>query len=118
MIKLYGYSKCSTVSKAKKFLDSNNIKYEYLDNVQNKLTKKELEQIYKKANVYHKKLFNTSGNLYKQLNLKDKVDKLSSDEALDLLTTDGMLVKRPLLVLDDQVLIGFKVDKWEEALLN
>lgn len=108
MIKVYGYSRCSTVQKALKFLDNHNVKYEHIDNVENKLSQEQLKEIHNKAQVDIKKLFNTSGMKYRELGLKDKLADMSEKEKYKLLASDGMLVKRPLIITCDRVVIGFK----------
>lgn len=116
MIKVYGYTKCSTVKKALKFLQSNNIDFEHIDNIQNPLTIEQLTDIINKSNLEIKKFFNTSGIKYRELKLKDKIPNLSKEECIELLATDGMLVKRPLLVSESKILVGFKEDQWLELL--
>lgn len=108
------YSKCSTCKKAKKFLDDNNIKYIDRPIKEETPTKEELNNYIKNNNLEIKKLFNTSGLKYKELNLKDKLDKMTDSEKIDLLSSDGMLIKRPLLVDKDKVLVGFKEKEWIE----
>lgn len=110
------YPKCSTCQKAKKFLVNNNINFEERHIVENNPTKEELKHFLELGNLPIKKLFNTSGKIYKELNLKDKLPTLSEDEALELLSTNGMLVKRPILVSDNKVLVGFKEIEWQELL--
>ena len=112
------YPKCSTCRKAKKFLDDNNIKYVDRNIVTDNPTKEELEKFLKLSGKDIKSFFNTSGNLYKELRLKDKLPNMSLDEKLELLSTDGMLVKRPILVGDNIVLTGFKEDIWKEVIIN
>lgn len=107
------YPKCSTCQKAKKYLDSHNIKYNDRNIKEDNPTKKELTNWVKKYNIEIKKLFNTSGMKYRELNLKEKLPSMSNDEKLELLSSDGMLVKRPLLITDDKVLIGFKEKEYE-----
>ena len=107
------YPKCSTCSKAKKFLDLNNVTYTDRDIVCDKLSSSELDKLIKKSKKDINKFFNTSGIKYRELNLKDKLLNMSYLEKLDILSSDGMLVKRPLLELDDTVLIGFKEKEWE-----
>ena len=116
MINVYGYTKCSTVKKALKFLDERDVKYTHIDNVVNKLTDSELMQIHEDSNQPIKKMFNTSGMKYRELGLKDILPTASLEEAIALLASDGMLVKRPLLVAGNKVVIGFKEDKWDEVL--
>lgn len=111
---LLGYPKCSTCKKAIKFLDGKNIEYDFRDIVNNNPSSHELK---KWINIYNhsiNKYFNYSGNLYKSMNLKDKLPTMSDDEKISLLATNGMLVKRPLLIGDDFILIGFKIDEWNK----
>ena len=110
------YPKCTTCQKAKKYLDDNKIKYELRDIKEDKPKRKELEKWYKSSGLPLKKFFNTSGLQYKALGLKDKLPQMSEKEQLDLLATDGMLVKRPILVTDGKILIGFKEQEYKEAL--
>ena len=112
------YPKCSTCRKAKKFLDDNNIKYVDRNIVTDNPTKEELKKFLIVSGKDIKTFFNTSGNLYKKLHLKDKLPNMTLDEKLELLSTDGMLVKRPILVGDDIVLTGFKEDIWKDVLIN
>ncbi len=111
------YPKCSTCRKAKKWLEENNINFTDRHIVDQKPTKEELKEVILKSGLPARKLFNTSGNVYKSLNLKSKMDSLSEDEMLDLLSTDGMLVKRPLIIGDDFALVGFKEDAYADILL-
>lgn len=108
------YPKCSTCQKAKKWLDEQGKKYTERHIVENNPTYEELKQWYEMSGLPLKKFFNTSGLKYKELQLKDKLPTMSEDEMLKLLATDGMLVKRPLLIVDDKVLVGFKQEQWEE----
>ncbi len=110
------YPKCSTCKKAKKFLDENNISYKDRHIVLNNPTKEELKEWITKSGRDIKTFFNTSGNLYKELNLKDKLNTMSEEEKLELLASNGMLVKRPLLIKDDIILSGFKEELWSELL--
>ena len=112
MIKFICYPKCTTCQKAKKWLDDNKIEYELRDIKLEKPTRAELAEWHKKSGLPLKRFFNTSGLLYKSLDLKNKLPAMSEDEMLDLLATDGMLVKRPLLIGDDFVLVGFKEAEW------
>ena len=114
MLKFICYSKCTTCQKAKKWLDDNNIEYELRDIKLNNPTCEELIDWYKNSGLPLKKFFNTSGLLYKSLELKNKLPTMTEDEMLKLLATAGMLVKRPILVGDDFVLVGFKEEEWEE----
>ena len=115
-MKFICYPKCSTCQKARKWLDENGIAYELRDIKTENPTYEELTAWHALSGLPLKKLFNTSGLLYKSLNLKEKLPGMSEDEQLKLLTTDGMLVKRPLLVADDFVLVGFKASEWEARL--
>ncbi len=113
MIKFICYPRCTTCQKAKKWLDDNGIEYELRDIKLDNPTHEELKEWHAKSGLPLKKFFNTSGLLYKSLELKSKLPIMSEDEMLNLLSTDGMLVKRPLLVCDDLVLVGFKEDEWK-----
>lgn len=102
------YPKCSTCQKAKKWLDSQEIEYTERHIVEENPTYEELKEWHQKSGLSLKKFFNTSGMLYKEMKLKDKLPEMSEDEQLKLLATNGMLVKRPLLLDEDKVLVGFK----------
>ena len=110
------YRKCSTCIKALKWLEANNIKFEERPIVEQNPTYEELKEWYKKSGLPLKKFFDTSGLVYKDLGLKDKLPAMSEDEKLQLLATNGKLVKRPLVVGDDFVLTGFKEKEWEEKM--
>ena len=110
------YPKCSTCKKAKKFLDDRNINYEDRNIVVDNPTKDELSNWIKMSSKDINKFFNTSGLKYRELNLKDKLKGMSDLEKIELLASDGMLVKRPIIVFDDKVLIGFKENEWENLL--
>ena len=110
------YPKCSTCQKAKAWLDERGISYELRDIKTDNPTAEELTLWYRKSGLPRKKFFNTSGLQYKALGLKDKLPDMSEAEQLALLATDGMLVKRPLLVGDSFVLTGFRAAEWETAL--
>ena len=110
------YHKCSTCQKALKWLDEHKIFFEERAIVDENPTYEELKEWYGKSGLPLKKFFNTSGMLYKQMNLKDKLPEMSEDEQLKLLATDGMLVKRPLVVGEDFVLTGFREKEWEEKI--
>ena len=112
------YPKCSTCQKAKAWLEERGISYDLRDIKQNNPTVEELTAWYQKSGLPLKKFFNTSGLLYKSMGLKDKLPQMSEDEMLRLLATDGMLVKRPLLVGDDFVLVGFKESEWAARVKN
>ena len=116
MLKFICYPKCTTCQKAKKWLDDNKIEYELRDIKLNNPTLEELTEWYKKSGLPLKKFFNTSGLLYKSMDLKNKLPDMTEDEMLHLLSTDGMLVKRPILVGNDFVLVGFKEVEWNEKI--
>ena len=108
------YPKCTTCQKAKKWLDDKGISYELRDIKENNPTEKELREWYKKSGLPLKKFFNTSGLLYKSMELKNKLPNMSDDEQIKLLASDGMLVKRPIVVDGDNVLVGFREKEYEE----
>ena len=110
------YPKCSTCQKAKKWLEAKNISFQERDIKTENPSAAEIEEWYKKSGLPLKKFFNTSGKLYKEMQLKDKLPQMSEEEQYALLATDGMLVKRPVLVGDGFVLTGFKESTWAEAL--
>lgn len=114
---LIQYPKCSTCQKAKKWLDENGVTYTDRHIKENNPTYEELKEWYQKSGLPLKKFFNTSGMIYRDMQLKDKLPTMSEEEQLQLLATDGMLVKRPLIVKDGLVMTGFKVKEWEENLL-
>jgi len=116
MIKFICYPKCTTCQKAKKWLDDNKIEYELRDIKVENPSFEELTKWYKTSELQLKKFFNTSGLLYKSLGLKDKLSTMSEQEQLKLLATDGMLVKRPIIVGNGFVLVGFKENEWNEKL--
>lgn len=111
------YPPCSTCKKAKAWLDSHNISYTDRHIKDQNPTKEELTAWYRQSGLPLKKFFNTSGMLYKSMGLKDRLPSMSEEEQLALLATDGMLVKRPVIVADSFVLTGFKESEWEEKLL-
>ncbi len=111
------YPKCSTCRKAKKWLDAHNVTYIDRHIVEDNPTYDELKEWYEKSGLPLKKFFNTSGLIYKEMKLKDKLPAMSEEEQLKLLATNGMLVKRPLIVEGDMVLTGFKEAEWMEKVL-
>lgn len=113
MIKFICYPKCTTCQKAQKWLDDNQVKYDFRDIKIDNPTLEELTEWYKKSGLPLKKFFNASGLLYKELDLKNKLLSMTEDEMLGLLATNGMLVKRPLIIGDDFVLVGFKETEWK-----
>ena len=119
MINLFiEYPKCSTCQKAKKWLESSNIKFEDRNIVENNPTEKELTKWISESGKEIKKWFNTSGLKYKSLNLKEKLPEMSDSEKIKLLSSDGMLVKRPILISEKGILTGFKEDEWKDLLLR
>ena len=112
MIKVYCYSKCTTCKKALKWLDEKGVKYELIDIKESHPDEKTLRAYYKKSGLPLKRFFNTSGIPYREMGLSKKLPEMSEDEQLALLATDGMLVKRPLVVGDGFVLTGFKEEEW------
>ena len=116
MLKFICYPKCTTCQKARKWLDENNIEYEFRDIKAENPSLEELTAWYKLSGLPLRKFFNTSGLLYKSMELKTKLPNMTDEEMLSLLATDGMLVKRPLAIGDDFVLVGFKEAEWVEKL--
>ena len=110
------YRKCSTCIKALKWLEDNNIEYEERPIKEQNPTYEELKEWYHMSGLPLKKFFNTSGLIYKDMQLKDKLPNMSEEEQLQLLSTNGMLVKRPLLIADEFVLAGFKESDWEKRI--
>ena len=111
---LIWYPKCSTCRKAEQFLKEKGFNYQTRDIVLEKPQEEEIVDFLKKANLPIDKIFNTSGLVYKELNLKDKMQILTFDEKLKLLASNGKLIKRPILVLENKVLFGFKMDEWSK----
>ena len=114
MIKVYCYSKCSTCRKALKWLDDKGIKYESIDIKTEHPDENTLRMYYEKSGLPLKRFFNTSGMQYREMGLSKKLPDMSVDEQLALLASDGMLIKRPLVVSDGFVLTGFKEEEWAE----
>lgn len=111
------YPKCSTCQKAKKWLDEHNKKYTVRHIVENRPSYEELKEWYGKSGLPLKRFFNTSGLLYKEMKIKDKLPTMSEEEQLKLLASNGMLVKRPLIIDGETVLTGFKEAEWAERIL-
>ena len=111
------YPKCTTCQRAKKWLEDYGLKYEDRHIVSNNPTLEELKKWYEKSGFPLKRFFNTSGILYREMELKEKLPSMSEEEQLRILATDGMLVKRPIVVTEDVVLVGFKESEWAERLL-
>ena len=109
-----GYGKCSTCKKAQKWLEDNKIEFEKREITEEIPTKEELKQWLEMSNKDVKSFFNTSGLKYKELNLKEKLAEMNEDEKLELLASNGMLIKRPILIKDNIVLLGFKEKEWKE----
>jgi arsenate reductase len=108
------YPKCSTCVNARKWLEENKIDFESRHIVENNPTKEELKKFISLSGLPAKKFFNTSGILYREMNLKERLITATEDEMIEILSSNGMLVKRPLVITDKGVLIGFKKEKWEE----
>lgn len=115
-MKIYCYSRCSTCKKALAWLDERGIKYELIDIKEQHPGEEELKSYHRLSGLPLKKFFNTSGMIYREMELSKKLPTMSEDEQYALLATDGMLVKRPLVVGDDFVLTGFREKEWEEKL--
>lgn len=111
---LIEYEKCSTCKKAKQWLIDNKYQFETKDIKEQTPTKQQLKTWIKKFNIPINKFFNTSGISYRKLNLKEKLSTISDEDKLELLSSDGMLIKRPLLITNDKILIGFKIKEWED----
>lgn len=109
------YPKCTTCKKAKKWLEENGVEFTDRHIVEDNPSKEELKEWYEKSGLPLKRFFNTSGIKYKEMKLKDKLPEMSEEEQLELLATDGMLVKRPLLIGDTFAIPGFKEQAWEEV---
>lgn len=114
-IQFYSYPKCSTCRKAKQWLEENNNEFNEIHIVENPPTKEELKALYEKSDLPLKKFFNTSGKKYRELGLKDKVNSSSDDELLEILASDGMLIKRPLAAEGSSVTLGFKEETYEDT---
>ena len=115
-MKVYCYSKCTTCKKALKWLDENKIKYELIDIKEDHPDEKTLKLLHKKSGLPLRRFFNTSGLIYREMELSKKLPNMSEDEMFKLLASDGMIVKRPLIVADDKVLVGFKEEEWKSLL--
>ena len=112
-MKVYCYAKCGTCRKAQKWLDDRQIEYEKIDIAQDHPDEAMIRELHKKSGLPLKRFYNTSGKIYKDLQLSKKLPDMSEDEQYRLLASDGMLVKRPLVIGDDFVLVGFKEPEWE-----
>lgn len=116
-ITFYWYPNCGTCKKAKKWLEENEVGYESVHIVEDTPSKEELLQLFEKSNLPPKKFFNTSGKKYRELKLKDKINDMTTEEMAETLASDGMLIKRPIAVNENQVTVGFKEDVYEETWL-
>ncbi|MBO6148437.1 MAG: arsenate reductase family protein [Lachnospiraceae bacterium] len=116
MVKVYCYSKCTTCKKALKWLEDNKVEHRVIDIKADHPDEKALRQFHKMSGLPLKRFFNTSGQLYREMELSKKLQGMSEDEMFEILASDGMLVKRPLLVTETAAIPGFKEDAWKEAL--
>ena len=116
MVKVYCYSRCTNCKKALKWLDENKIEYKSVDIKEDHPDEETLKKLHKKSGLPLRKFFNTSGQLYREMGLSKKLPEMSEEEMFKILASDGMLVKRPLLITGGKVLAGFKEDEWMEAL--
>lgn len=112
MIKIYCYPRCTTCQRATKYLDSKSVEYEYINIKDDNPSKETLRSLWQKSGLELKKFFNTSGILYREMELSKKLSSMTDEEKLDLLASDGMLVKRPILITENAVLVGFKEIQW------
>ena len=112
MIKIYCYPRCTTCQRATKYLDSKSVEYEYINIKDDNPSKETLRGLWQKSGLELKKFFNTSGILYREMELSKKLSSMTDEEKLDLLASDGMLVKRPILITKNAVLVGFKESQW------
>ena len=115
-MKVFVYRKCSTCMKALKWLEAHNVEFEERAIKEENPTYEELKEWYTMSGLQLKKFFNTSGMLYKQMNLKDKLKEMNEEEMIKLLATDGKLIKRPLLVSEEGILVGFKEDSYKQII--
>lgn len=115
-MKIYCYPKCTTCQRAIKWLDSKSIEYELINIKENNPDKETLRTLWQKSGLELKKFFNTSGILYREMELSKKLPAMNDEEKLDLLATDGMLVKRPIFITENAVLVGFKESEWEKVI--
>lgn len=115
MTKVYCYAKCTTCKKALKWLEDHKIEFKLIDIKEDHPDEKTLRQLHKKSGLPLRKFFNTSGQLYREMELSKKLSDMSENEMFALLASDGMLVKRPLLVADKKICVGFKEEEWAEV---
>ena len=116
MIKIYSYPRCTTCQRALKWLDGKSAEYECINIKEDNPDKETLRSLWQKSGLDLKKFFNTSGILYREKGLSQKLPEMSDEEKLDLLSSDGMLVKRPILITKNSVCVGFKEGEWEKSL--
>ena len=116
-LKCYWYPKCGTCRNAKKWLDEHNIAYDSIHIVENPPSQNELEDLIEKSDLPAKKFFNTSGKKYRELNIKDKIKDASTEEMAEILSSDGMLIKRPIVTDGERVTVGFKEETFEDTWL-
>ncbi len=116
MLTVYCYSRCSTCKKALKWLDDHGMEYRSIDIKEDNPDKETLRELHEKSGLPLKRFFNTSGQLYRQMELSKKLPDMSEDEMYEILASDGMLVKRPILITEDRVFTGFKEDDWKSVL--
>ncbi|MFA1819108.1 arsenate reductase family protein [Virgibacillus oceani] len=116
-MQFYWYPKCGTCRNAKKWLDEHNIKYDSIHIVENPPSQNEMEDFIEKSDLPAKKFFNTSGKKYRELNIKDKIKDASTEEMAEILASDGMLIKRPIVTDGEKVTVGFKEELFEETWL-
>lgn len=116
MIQFYCYARCSTCKKAQKFLEQHGVNFEWKDIQNHDLSPEEIQKLHEKSGLPLRRIFNTSGMLYRELNLKDRLDTMSLQEAYELLSRHGMLLKRPILISSNHVLFGFKEENYQQVI--
>lgn len=116
MIQFYCYARCSTCKKAQRFLDEHEVRYEWKDIQNHNLTKEDFKALHETSGLPLRRLFNTSGKIYREMNLKDRLDDMDLDEAYELLSQHGMLVKRPILISEQHVFFGFKEEDYQKVI--
>ncbi len=113
---IYCYKKCSTCKKAVKFLENLKVDFKYVDYTENPLTKNQIREYWEKSGLTLKKFFNTSGILYREFDMKNRLPDMTEDEQIEILSENPKLIKRPLLILEDKVEIGFNEQEWKKTL--
>lgn len=116
MIQFYCHPRCSTCKKAQNLLEKHGVEFEWKDIQQHDLSPEDIRTLHEKSGLPLRRIFNTSGNLYRELNLKEKLDSMTMDEAYELLSSHGMLIKRPILIANRHVLFGYKEDSYQEVI--